>query len=59
MSYHHITRWLLGGARREHAVAETLVRTFEAIVVSDEFPQGVLQVVGSKQNQPLESLSLD
>lgn len=59
VSYHHITRWLLGGARREHTVAETLVRSFEAIVVSDEFPQGVLQVVGSKQNQPLEALSLD
>jgi hypothetical protein len=32
---------------------------FKSIVLGDEFVQGVLQVVGAKQNQLLKALSLD
>jgi hypothetical protein len=35
------------------------MRAFKSIVLGDEFVQGVLQVVGAKQNQPLKALSLD
>jgi hypothetical protein len=55
---HHLAATSRLSSRREHAIAESLMRAVE-VVVRHELLQRSLQVVGAEEDQPFEALSLD